>query len=188
MGKKKQKRKDRIKKMLKVQCEGCGGCCIDTIVPVTDSDVKRLTKHTKMKADQIVRLYDSTDIAYESDWGAWIDFNYGKRLMGLKKRNGRCQFLDKNNRCTVYNARPATCRTFPLEFHMNEDGQIHDITLNKIIKKKYPFGASQDLKEATKKANMEDNEDERYYTRVDAWNNKTDRKGKTEYLKFMKLS
>ena len=109
--------------------------------------------------------------------------------MALRKAKKRCIFLDDENRCTVYESRPMTCRTFPLQIHLDEDEKIEKIELNRIIKKKYPIGKKgKPWKEAEKQARKEDREDETYFDKVDRWNEGEYSGGKSEFLKFLGLS
>lgn len=176
-----------IERLLRTKCEGCGGCCSKPVVPVTDADVKRLAKRTGKKARDIVRLYDSSDFDYDTDAPLWLKMNYGKRALGLKKKQEKCIFLDGNNRCSVYEDRPATCRTFPLQIDINECGDIGHISLNRIIKKKYPLGKKQPISKIKKHALMEENEDQNYYEKIENWNEKISREGKDHFLKFLGL-
>jgi len=178
---------EKLNKMLRIKCTGCGGCCTSSIVPVTDADVLRIMKRTGKTAQEIIRFYDSTEIDYDTDSPSWIKMNYGKRIMGLKKKQARCQFLDDNSRCTIYTDRPATCRTFPLQVARDDNGRISNITLNRIIKDRYPFGAKNSYPQFIRHANMEENEDEFYSQRVSQWNKKSSRPTKSVFLKFLKL-
>lgn len=175
----------KLNKLLKVECQGCGGCCTKTLVPVTDSDIKRLVKRTGKSADEIVRLYDSTDVSYDAESDGWIRMKYGKRFLGLKKKNGKCQFLDENNRCQVYEDRPATCRTFPLQIHLDENDKITNVSLNRIIKSSYPLGEKQPINRILTYAKMEEKEDQQFYNKVQSWNSNAANGGKKEFLKFL---
>ena len=167
---------------------GCGRCCSEPVVPVTDADVRRLVKKSGKSADEIVRFYDITEIDFESDADAWVRFAYGKRAMGLKKKKNRCQFLDDNKRCTVYEARPATCRTFPLAIETNDAGtKLEDLSLNTIMKRKYPTGPKKTIKQVLEDANREDIEDADYFERIERWNKKGNHGGKMDFLKFLRL-
>jgi len=50
--------------------------------------------------------------AFVKTWCRWVPFNPGRERLSLKeKSNFDCIFWNAN--CTVYNARPLQCRTFP---------------------------------------------------------------------------
>lgn len=47
---------------------------------------------------------------------SFVELPHGKRLPVLAFHAGACRFLDAAKRCALYGARPACCRTFPLEW------------------------------------------------------------------------
>ena len=67
-------------------------------VYLSNKDIIRLSKFTKLKYDDFIKLYcDKTD-----------GFTHFKE----KKNSSKCIFLDKK-KCSVYKARPIQCRTWP---------------------------------------------------------------------------
>jgi Fe-S-cluster containining protein len=84
----------------------CVKCCIDTHMPLTNSDVKRISKQGHRSKDFIVK-------------------RRGERC--LKNINGRCVFLGDGG-CLIYPHRPEGCRLYPLVFN-EELGNvfIHDL-------------------------------------------------------------
>lgn len=86
---------------IQFECQGSGKCCVSHgeygFVYLTESDRKKMSKLLKMKLlDFEVKYCDVTDGFYH-----------------LKESgNPACMFL-KDNRCTVYEARPTQCRTWP---------------------------------------------------------------------------
>jgi len=106
-------------------CARCAGCCTGTVVPLNGADLRRLVRKTGLAADRIVRLYDSSEVEFESDSPLWIRMRYGARVLGLRaQRDMRCMFLDEHGLCSVYDARPATCRTFPFMVELDDDGSL----------------------------------------------------------------
>lgn len=84
------------------QCQGSGKCCTSHgefgFVYLTLEDRKRFAKHLKMRTGEFTKKYcDKTG-------GIWH----------LKEdpKNPDCMFL-KNKGCSVYEARPTQCRTWP---------------------------------------------------------------------------
>lgn len=81
-------------------CTECGKCCTGSpgFVWVTDEEIKLLAQELQISIEQFIRTYIR---------------KVGEKLSLLEhKKTYDCVFL-KNNRCTVYNARPKQCRTFP---------------------------------------------------------------------------
>lgn len=88
-------------KGLRFQCTGCGECCRarhgkPSWVYVTLDERRRLARHLKLRTSVFTRRYCARTL------GFWH----------LKNPNQDCLFLD-GARCTVYEARPGQCRTFP---------------------------------------------------------------------------
>ncbi|MEN9654066.1 MAG: hypothetical protein RL235_178 [Chlamydiota bacterium] len=85
---------------LRFQCTGCGGCCTGSpgYVFLSEPDLDALTRHLQCDRDAFIRTYArqvDTQLALIED-----PVNYD------------CVFL-KDKRCSVYEARPVQCRTFP---------------------------------------------------------------------------
>jgi Fe-S-cluster containining protein len=69
-------------------CMMCGTCCRFRVIPLTKEDVRRLES------------------------GGHRDFTTKKGELCLKRAMGRCVF-SKDDKCSVYELRPAVCREFP---------------------------------------------------------------------------
>ncbi len=84
---------------LKFKCTGCGKCCTGSpgYVFLSNTDLVHLAEHAKITprefAEKYTRLVEG-------------------ELALTDQPNGDCTFL-KDKRCTVYEARPVQCRTFP---------------------------------------------------------------------------
>lgn len=168
-------------------CAACGRCCTRPKVPVNDIDVKRLIKATGKKADQIVRLYDGTEITFPPGREGWIRLAYGKRILGLKKKHGHCLFLGPDKRCLIYAARPVTCRTYPLLIRYDKQGTLTSMEMLKRVQCQNVLGKKQSLRRLVAVARQEDDEDKKYYTQLKKWNSKK-RPGKVQtFYKFMGL-
>lgn len=76
---------------------GCVECCIETMMPLLDSDIKRIVKLG----------YKLDDFAVKTGDG-WR----------LKNISGGCFFLS-NNGCRIYPQRPEGCRLYPLIYDEN---------------------------------------------------------------------
>lgn len=85
---------------IQFECQGSGKCCNSRgsygYVYFTLSDRQRIAKHLGINTITFTRRYCK---------------NTGGHFH-LKEMTGPCQFL-KNNSCTVYEARPTQCRTWP---------------------------------------------------------------------------
>jgi len=83
-----------------IDCTTCGNCCRSFIVSLDEADKKRLEDHLGVASATVNRKY-----LEKSQMGQWV-FSHIP-----------CSFL-KDNRCTVYSARPADCRDYP---HLHQD-------------------------------------------------------------------
>lgn len=169
-----------------IQCSGCGTCCTLPIVPVTDSDLRRLVKATGKPAASLVKFYTPAEMEFDRDAEVWIKFNYGKRAMGLRRKNEKCMFLDDNNRCSVYPSRPMTCRTFPYVIEYDDDGKV-EVSLNDIVTCKCKKVADSDLNSVIGDTVTEDQEDGDYFDKIDEWNLQQKTGGTAEFLTWCKL-
>ena len=84
-------------------CKRCSACCRYEagFVFLSEKDLDKLACGLKMEIKRFTNIY----CRWVIDW-------QGKEVLSLKeKANKDCIFWDSG--CTVYNARPLQCRTFP---------------------------------------------------------------------------
>jgi len=98
-------RSTTVTKPLKYDCDKCVAycCSIYDRVQVTPRDVRRLASHfrvtSEVATERFTKVYNDERILRRK----------ADRLFGQA-----CMFLDQETRkCTIYNARPSTCREFP---------------------------------------------------------------------------
>ena len=84
------------------QCQRCGACCRQPgFVYLTEEDAERLAAHLAMDAYLFTETYCLL---------------MDRRHLALKKHSDEtCLFL-RGRDCSVYEARPAQCRDFPLNW------------------------------------------------------------------------
>ncbi len=79
-----------------IQCLDCGNCCKQMTPTYTRKDVNRIAKHLNM--------------TYQEFFDKWLE----KRRDGdITNRSTPCQFLGKDNKCSIYEVRPDDCAGFP---------------------------------------------------------------------------
>ncbi len=93
----------------KIDCLDCAACCKNYSPRFRKPDIKRLSKHLKLKETVFTEQYLRVD--KEEDY--------------VTKSNP-CPFLGTNNFCTVYDHRPTDCHRFP---YTNEDVLLKRQTL-----------------------------------------------------------
>jgi uncharacterized protein len=92
-------------KKLKYNCLKCPGyCCSYPIIEVKVRDAKRIADHFGLTQAQADKKYFKSAEGYKRVMKRKKDEHFGKI----------CQFFDTDKRrCTIYEARPSTCREFP---------------------------------------------------------------------------
>ena len=84
---------------LRFVCTGCGVCC---------SGAGRVW----LSDEEITRLGVSLSLSTETFVDQYVDRDSGRWALKEDPRTGDCTFL-RETRCTIYEARPRQCRTFP---------------------------------------------------------------------------
>jgi Fe-S-cluster containining protein len=86
-------------KGLSFRCTACGACCTGApgYVWVKDADIRRLAKAKGMTPEAFAKLYVR---------------QVGDRLSLKERSNGDCVMLE-GRKCSVYDAKPIACSTFP---------------------------------------------------------------------------
>ena len=80
-----------------IDCTACANCCRVATVKITERDAQKLAKRLGVSLDRV-----------------WADYTQMDVEEGpiLKRTQDGCVFLE-GNLCSVYDARPHTCVTFP---------------------------------------------------------------------------
>ncbi len=101
----KKANKNRVLKVLpelheeafeKVDCLRCAACCKNYSPRFKTPDIKRISKHLKLKESVFIDTYLQLD-----EDGDYV----------VKK--SPCPFLASDNRCNIYEVRPSDCHRFP---------------------------------------------------------------------------
>lgn len=80
----------------KIDCLACANCCKTISPSISDSDIIRMASFMKLKIGEFTDKY----LIPDKD----EDYVFGKTP---------CPFLDFDNRCLIYEARPRACREYP---------------------------------------------------------------------------
>lgn len=80
----------------KVDCLQCANCCKNYSPRFKTPDIKRISKHLKMKEGDFIETYLQLD--EEGDYVA---------------NSKPCPFLGEDNYCRIYDVRPSDCERFP---------------------------------------------------------------------------
>ncbi|MHA1917418.1 MAG: YkgJ family cysteine cluster protein [Candidatus Ranarchaeia archaeon] len=114
---------------IRFKCIKCGECCKDPnmLIIVDGADLRNLEKvlgfENLMKNLSFFTIDQKNTDSMKRFIVPSVLTKRGLTFIGLKKsENGECVFLDQENNCKLYKARPRVCRTFPFSFNEKEDG------------------------------------------------------------------
>ena len=114
----------RVLPLLRFRCTGCGNCCKDPLLPITDCDLHRIVEYTNLPVGDIVRWVNRHGIDLPGEPESFVRLRAGRRVMVLRHEHGHCRFLADDNRCKIYLARPHGCRIFPFDPDFNRNGKL----------------------------------------------------------------
>ncbi len=80
----------------KIDCLQCANCCKNYSPRFKTPDIKRISKHLKMRESEFIGTYLKVD--EEGDFVV---------------RSTPCPFLGADNFCSIYDQRPSDCQRFP---------------------------------------------------------------------------
>ena len=80
----------------KMDCLSCANCCKTTSPIFRDADIRRISKHLRIKEGKFISDYLRMD--EEQDYVL---------------KSSPCSFLDNDNTCSIYDVRPLACREYP---------------------------------------------------------------------------
>jgi len=80
----------------KMDCLSCANCCKTTSPIFRDADIRRISKHLRIKEGKFISDYLRMD--EEQDYVL---------------KSSPCSFLDNDNSCSIYDVRPLACRQYP---------------------------------------------------------------------------
>lgn len=80
----------------KIDCLQCANCCKNYSPRFKTPDIKRISKHLKMRESDFIETYLKVD-----EDGDFV------------VKSTPCPFLKANNFCSIYDQRPSDCQRFP---------------------------------------------------------------------------
>lgn len=174
-------------KYLKFRCTGCGNCCRNTVVCLTDADVKRIVEGTGQSPLDFVRFYSHDEVSMSQKDRSWVRLARGKRVMALRWVGEHCRFLeDKTNRCTVYEHRPVTCRDHPFNVTFSDAGAVEKITLSRIVPCPHAWDGHITRRSLRATQALNERQEQSYVEKVREWNRrKTGSRTERAFLRFL---
>lgn len=100
-------------------------------MPLTCADLRRLVDASGQSAAEIVTWLepDAVDMTGEPGSMVLLELASRRALMTLAHRDSACRFLGADERCSVYGARPASCRLYPFEPSFGRRGGLRRLRL-----------------------------------------------------------
>jgi Fe-S-cluster containining protein len=169
-------------KYLKFRCTGCGNCCKEPLLPLTDSDILRIVQKTGEASHELVRWVDRNGIDMDDEPEAFVMLRQGKRVMVLRHEAGGCRYLGADDRCTIYRHRPLGCRIFPFDPTFSDDGKLRRLKLIPATDCKYELDGENDAEKIRVLHGKHLAATSAYQAKVATWNSRQAerrRRGKT---------
>ena len=172
--------------LLKFRCTGCGNCCKETIVMLTDHDIRRIIDGTGKAPQEFIRFFGEGEITIAKRYPFWVRLATRRVIMALRWGRNRCIFLDKEDRCTIYEHRPVACREHPFNITLSDTGAVENLSLSKVSECLYELDGK--IAKRTLRAVCKWNEDEseEYQERIKEWNRRrTEPKNRGAFMEFL---
>jgi len=165
-------------RFFKFRCTGCGNCCKDPLLPLTDLDVRKITEGTGVAAHSFVRWVDRNGIEMDDEPEAFVRLRPGKRVMVMRQGRGGCHFLGRDDRCTIYGSRPLGCRIFPFDPTYSKQGSLVRLKLIPATECLYELDGDNDRGAVQRLHRRHDSATTRYHERVAVWNQEQSRRAR----------
>lgn len=157
-------------RLLAFRCTGCGNCCKDPILPLTDADVRRIVDAVGDAPEDFVRFV-SGDVIDMEERDAYAVLRGGRRVMTLRRERGACRYLGRDDRCTIYEHRPLGCRVFPFDpTFRKRDGALVRLRLIDTTQCDYALDGHNAAGPLRQLSERYDGQTARWYERVAEWN------------------
>jgi Fe-S-cluster containining protein len=99
-----------VQEFKKMDCLTCANCCKTTSPIFREADIRRISKHLKIKESKLI-----ADLLRMDEDGDWV------------LKSSPCSFLHTDNTCSIYEFRPLACKEYPHTDRKNMS-QILDLT------------------------------------------------------------
>lgn len=157
-------------KYLAFRCTGCGNCCKDPLLPLTDTDLRLISSRTGDHPADFVRWVTRQEIQMDDEPESFVLLRQGKRVMTLKHERGSCRYLGEDDRCTIYERRPLGCRIYPFEPSFDKKGTLKRLRLIGACECPYELDGKNDPDRLYSLHQRYESATERYQERVEEWN------------------
>ncbi|HVY26760.1 MAG TPA: YkgJ family cysteine cluster protein [Polyangiaceae bacterium] len=180
-------------RFFKFRCTGCGNCCKDPLLPLTDQDVLRIQQRTGNDPRSFVRWVDRNGIDMDDEPEAFVKLRPGKRVMVMRQGRGGCHFLGADDRCTIYGSRPLGCRIFPFDPSYTKQGKLRRLKLIQATDCQYELDGANEPDAVQDLHTRHEGATQRYQERIAEWNKEQTRRARqgravqtaTDFLSFL---
>jgi Fe-S-cluster containining protein len=162
-------------------------------VPITDEDIRRLMKGTGLSPFDICTFYKAEDFEDKGEGLEFANLDGGLRTLGLRKKfdkdNDRdsCKFF-KDNRCSVYESRPVTCRVWPFTLAFDATGKrVTKVSINDSLPCPFELDGKNTVPELVSVWNWDDRQDASWSSKVKEWNRTHSTGTEEEFLTYLGL-
>lgn len=156
-------------RFLRFRCTSCGNCCRDPLLPITDTDLRRIVRATRADPRRLVDWIGEDGIEMDEP-DAFAVLRRGKRVMVLRHARGRCLYLGDDDRCTIYSARPMGCRVFPFDPEVGARGGIKRLRLIEATTCHYELDGKNPPERLVARQAQHEQEVRTYRAKIAAWN------------------
>ena len=151
-------------------CRGCGTCCRLFVVTVSHFDIYRIMDKTGLHPKEFIQMSESDG----KDDKEALTYIHGRKCMALKhlpEEQDACRFLDQDNLCSIHEAKPGVCKTWPLDFN-NQQEMVWIHRHKKVVKEYCAFNSYQkrDQKLLSQEIHVYNIERQLYMEIVSEWN------------------
>ena len=161
---------------LKFRCTGCGNCCKDPLLPLTDQDVLRIQERVGDQPSEFVRWVDKQGIDMDDEPEAFVKLRQGKRVMVMRQGRGGCHYLGEDNRCRIYAHRPLGCRVFPFDPNYTKQGKLRRLRLIQATDCQYELDGQNDPDAIQALHGRHERSTAAYQERIATWNQEQTRR------------
>lgn len=158
------------KELLRFRCTGCGNCCKEPLLPLNDADLRRIVEHTGEAPKDVVKFVDRDAIDMDDEPHAFLRLKQGKRVMVLRHAKSQCKYLDKDDRCGIYEHRPLGCRVFPFDPTFTKKGELRRLVLIPATDCVYELDGKNDPDAIRELQQRLDDENMDFHLKIAEWN------------------
>lgn len=155
---------------MRLRCTGCGNCCREPLLPITDVDLRRIVAHTAEDPRDCVAFVAPEGIEMDDEPEAFAVLRQGRRVMVLRHTRGKCRYLGGDERCQIYPRRPLGCVVFPFDPEPSRRGGLKRLRLIEATTCPFELDGRNEVATILARQARYDREVRAYRSKVAEWN------------------